>query len=123
MTAIAPGLDEVRKRTFPFPRRHFLSVSDLDPVQVKDLLDLADSFVAVNRQTAKKMDLLKGRTLINLFFEASTRTQSSFELAGERLGADVFHMSPHSWALSHGGDPTVPRGAPDPHYPAHPPVR
>jgi aspartate carbamoyltransferase catalytic subunit len=99
---IAPGIDEVRSRTFPFPRRHFLSVTDLDPPTVGQLLDLADGFVAVNRQAAKKLDLLKGRTLINLFFEASTRTQSSFELAGKRLGADVVNMSPRSSAMSKG---------------------
>ncbi len=98
----APGLDEVRARIFPFPRRHLLSVNDLDPVQVKDLLDLADGFVGLNRQAAKKTDLLKGRTLINLFFEASTRTQSSFELAGKRLGADVVNMSPRTSSISKG---------------------
>ena len=102
MTATAPGPDEVRNRIFPFPRRHFLSVVDLDPVQVKDLLDLADSFVDLNRQVAKKLDLLKGRTLINLFFETSTRTQSSFELAGKRLGADVVNMSPRTSAMAKG---------------------
>jgi len=99
---IAPGIEEVRSRTFPFPRRHFLSVTDLDPPNVAQLLDLAEGFVAVNRQTAKKMDLLKGRTLINLFFESSTRTQSSFELAGKRLGADVVNMSPRASAMSKG---------------------
>jgi aspartate carbamoyltransferase catalytic subunit len=102
MVTIAPGIDEVRARTFPFPRRHFLSVSDLDPVQVGELLDLADGFVALNRQMNKKVDLLKGRTLINLFFEASTRTQSSFELAGKRLGADVVNMSPRASSISKG---------------------
>jgi aspartate carbamoyltransferase catalytic subunit len=66
------------------------------------LLDLADQFVALNRQTNKKIDLLKGRTLINLFFEASTRTQSSFELAGKRLGADVINMSPRASSISKG---------------------
>src|SRR5271170_4629300 len=100
MTAIAPGPEEVRKQTFPFPRRHFLSVTDLDPPDVTRLLDLAEGFVALNRQTAKKLDLLKGRTLINLFFENSTRTQSSFELAGKRLGADVVNMSPRSSSMS-----------------------
>ena len=99
---VAPGIDEVRARAFPFPRRHFLSIADLDPPLVNDLLDLADGFVALNRQTAKKVDLLKGRTLINLFFEASTRTQSSFELAGKRLGADVVNMSPRVSAMSKG---------------------
>jgi aspartate carbamoyltransferase catalytic subunit len=102
MTALAPGIDEVQTRTFPFPRRHFLSVTDLDPPHVQDLLDLADGFVALNRQRAKKMDLLKGRTLINLFFESSTRTQSSFELAGKRLGADVVNMSPRASAMTKG---------------------
>ncbi|HEY7851785.1 MAG TPA: aspartate carbamoyltransferase catalytic subunit [Caulobacteraceae bacterium] len=102
MTLLAPGVDEVRSRTFPFPSRHFLSITDLDPVQVADLLTLAEGFVALNRQKNKKLDLLKGRTLINLFFEASTRTQSSFELAGKRLGADVVNMSPRASSIVKG---------------------
>jgi aspartate carbamoyltransferase catalytic subunit len=102
MTDPAPGLDEVRARTFPFPRRHFISATDLDRLEVAELLDLADGFVALNRQKAKKLDLLKGRTMMNLFFENSTRTQSSFELAGKRLGADVVNMSPRSSSMSKG---------------------
>ncbi len=102
MTAMAPGLDEVRARTFPFPHRHFLSAADLTAPDVERLLDLADGFVALNRQTSKKLDLLKGRTLMNLFFENSTRTQSSFELAGKRLGADVVNMSARSSSMSKG---------------------
>src|SRR5580698_3734555 len=102
MSMIAPGPEEVRQRTFPFPARHFLSVGDLSRNQVNDLLDLAEGFVALNRQKAKKLDLMKGRTLVNLFFEASTRTQSSFELAGKRLGADVVNMSPRSSSISKG---------------------
>ena len=102
MTPPAPGLDDVRNRTFPFPRRHFISANDLQRLEVGRLLDLADSFVALNRQKAKKLDLLKGRTLMNLFFENSTRTQSSFELAGKRLGADVVNMSPRSSSMSKG---------------------
>ena len=96
------GLNDVLGRIFPFPKRHFLSVLDLNPVEVAGLLDLADSFVSLNRQTSKKLDLLKGRTLMNLFFENSTRTQSSFELAGKRLGADVVNMSPRSSSISKG---------------------
>src|SRR6202034_2491232 len=69
---------------------------------VTALLDLADGFVDLNRQRAKKLDLLKGRTLINLFFEASTRTQSSFELAGKRRGADVVNMSPRTSSVAKG---------------------
>lgn len=102
MSAAPTGLNEVLSRTFPFPKRHFLSVVDLNPVEVTALLDLADSFVALNRQHSKKLDLLKGRTLMNLFFENSTRTQSSFELAGKRLGADVVNMSPRSSSISKG---------------------
>jgi aspartate carbamoyltransferase catalytic subunit len=102
MTAQPLGLDDVRSRTFPFPRRHFISAIDLNRVQATELLDLADSFVALNRQKAKKLDLLKGRTLMNLFFENSTRTQSSFELAGKRLGADVVNMSASSSSMSKG---------------------
>jgi aspartate carbamoyltransferase catalytic subunit len=96
------GSDEVRNRTFPFPAKHFLSINDLDPPLVDDLLALAEGFVALNRQKNKKLDLLKGRTLINLFFEASTRTQSSFELAGKRLGADVVNMSPRASSIVKG---------------------
>jgi aspartate carbamoyltransferase catalytic subunit len=102
MSTPAPGLNEVLGRTFPFPKRHFLSVLDLNEVEVANLLDLADGFVSLNRQTSKKLDLLKGRTLMNLFFENSTRTQSSFELAGKRLGADVVNMSPRSSSISKG---------------------
>jgi len=102
MSMPPPGLNEVLGRTFPFPKRHFLSVLDLNEVEVANLLDLADGFVSLNRQTAKKLDLLKGRTLMNLFFENSTRTQSSFELAGKRLGADVVNMSPRSSSIAKG---------------------
>src|SRR6201987_1200619 len=102
MSTPAPGLNEVLGRTFPFPKRHFISVLDLNEVEVANLLDLADGFVALNRQTSKKLDLLKGRTLMNLFSENSTRTQGSFELAAKRLGADVVNMSPRSSSISKG---------------------
>jgi aspartate carbamoyltransferase catalytic subunit len=102
MTSAAPGLNDVLGRTFPFPKRHFLSVLDLNEVEVANLLDLADGFVHLNRQTSKKLDLLKGRTLMNLFFENSTRTQSSFELAGKRLGADVVNMNARSSSVAKG---------------------
>jgi aspartate carbamoyltransferase catalytic subunit len=102
MNTAPPGLNEVLQRTFSFPKKHFLSATDLNEVEVANLLDLADGFVSLNRQTSKKLDLLKGRTLMNLFFENSTRTQSSFELAGKRLGADVVNMSPRSSSISKG---------------------
>jgi aspartate carbamoyltransferase catalytic subunit len=76
-----------------FTRRHLLTCDDLKAGEINALLDLADNAAEGNRQINKKRDVLRGRTLINLFFEASTRTQSSFELAGKRLGADVMNMN------------------------------
>ena len=76
-----------------FPHRHLLGIEGLSPSDITALLDLADTYVEQNRQVDKKGSVLRGRTQINLFFEASTRTQSSFELAGKRLGADVMNMS------------------------------
>jgi aspartate carbamoyltransferase catalytic subunit len=76
-----------------FTRRHLLTCEDLSASEIGALLDLADKAAEINRRIDKKRDVLRGRTLINLFFEASTRTQSSFELAGKRLGADVMNMS------------------------------
>ena len=76
-----------------FARRHLLGIEGLSRPEIENLLDLADAAVDVSRQVEKKRATLRGRTQINLFFEASTRTQSSFELAGKRLGADVMNMS------------------------------
>jgi len=94
--------DLIRARVAAFPKRHFLAAQDLDPPDVVALLDLADAFVELNRQSTKKMDLLKGRTMVNMFFENSTRTQSSFELAGKRLGADTVNMSMKSSSVAKG---------------------
>ena len=76
-----------------FTRRHLLGIEGLSRPEIENLLDLSDAAVDVSRAVEKKKTTLRGRTLINLFFEASTRTQSSFELAGKRLGADVMNMS------------------------------
>ncbi|MCB1543755.1 MAG: aspartate carbamoyltransferase catalytic subunit [Methylobacteriaceae bacterium] len=76
-----------------FPHRHLLGIEGLSRPDIEALLDLAEEAVDVSRQVEKKRATLRGRTQINLFFEASTRTQSSFELAGKRLGADVMNMS------------------------------
>ena len=76
-----------------FPHRHLLGIEGLSRSEIVSLLDLSEEAAKLSRQIAKKRDDLRGRTLINLFFEASTRTQSSFELAGKRLGADVMNMS------------------------------
>jgi len=79
--------------SFVLNRRHLLGIEGLSREEITGLLDLGEEFVDLNRQIEKKRASLRGRTQINLFFEASTRTQSSFELAGKRLGADVMNMA------------------------------
>jgi len=76
-----------------FPHRHLLAIEGLSPSEIMHVLDLANTYAEQNRQTEKKQSLLTGRTVINLFYEASTRTRTSFELAGKRLGADVINMT------------------------------
>jgi aspartate carbamoyltransferase catalytic subunit len=85
-----------------FPHRHLLGIEGLSAADIASLLDLADTYVDQNRRVDKKGSVLRGRTQINLFFEASTRTQSSFELAGKRLGADVMNMSVSSSSIKKG---------------------
>jgi len=85
-----------------FPHRHLLSCERLTANEINSILDLADRNADQNRQIDKKRDLLRGRTLINLFFESSTRTQSSFELAAKRLGADVMNMNVTTSSLNKG---------------------
>ena len=82
--------------------RHILSIAPLSREEIIAILDLADRYVELNRQIRKKQSVLSGRTQVNLFFEASTRTQSSFELAGKRLGADVMNMSVGSSSVAKG---------------------
>ena len=72
---------------------HLLGIQDLKVLEIKNILEEAQQFINLNRSKNKKLDILKGKTQINLFFEPSTRTQSSFELAGKRLGADVMSMN------------------------------
>ena len=67
-----------------------------------NILNEAKSFIKLNRSSSKKLDVLRGKTQINLFFEPSTRTQSSFDLAGKRLGADVMTMNVGNSALKKG---------------------
>ena len=90
------------KSSFVLSHRHLLGIEGLSYDDIVGLLDLAEEFVELNRQIEKKTAALRGRTLINLFFEASTRTQASFELAGKRLGADVMNMSVSSSSIRKG---------------------
>jgi aspartate carbamoyltransferase catalytic subunit len=85
-----------------YPHRHLLGINGLSPLDIELLLDRADAAVALSRQKEKKSSSLRGRTQINLFYEASTRTQSSFELAGKRLGADVMNMAVASSSVKKG---------------------
>ncbi|MHC8509972.1 MAG: aspartate carbamoyltransferase catalytic subunit [Rhodospirillales bacterium] len=85
-----------------FPHRHLLGIEGLSPGEITLLLDTSEAYVEQNRQADKKKSLLRGRTLINLFFESSTRTRTSFELAGKRLGADVINMTVATSAVRKG---------------------
>ncbi len=78
--------------SFTFPHRHLLGIEGLAPHEISGLLDLSDVYVEKNRSADRKSVALRGMTVINLFFENSTRTRTSFELAGKRLGADVINM-------------------------------
>jgi aspartate carbamoyltransferase catalytic subunit len=85
-----------------YPERHLLAIEGLHPPAIGHLLDLAESYVLLNRSGKTQRDLLRGKTLINLFFEDSTRTRTSFELAGKRLGADVINMSVSTSSVNKG---------------------
>ena len=74
-------------------QKHLLGIQDLSVNDVNIILNEAQSFISINRSKNKKIDVLRGKTQINLFFEPSTRTQSSFELAGKRLGAYFMSMN------------------------------
>ena len=71
---------------------HLLGIEGLSPETISGLLDLSENYIDQNRSIDKRRDLLSGRTVINLFFENSTRTRTSFEVAAKRLGADVINM-------------------------------
>ena len=85
-----------------YTQKHLLQIEGLEPPAIGQLLDLAESYVLLNRSGKTQRDLLRGRTLINLFFEDSTRTRTSFELAGKRLGADVINMSVSTSSVNKG---------------------
>ena len=82
--------------------KHLLGIQSLSILEAKAILDEAKKFIELNRSSSKKLDVLRGKTQINLFFEPSTRTQSSFDLAGKRLGADVMSMNMDNSAIKKG---------------------
>ncbi|MGH6618205.1 MAG: aspartate carbamoyltransferase catalytic subunit [Alphaproteobacteria bacterium] len=87
---------------YRFPHKHLLGIEGLTRKAIELILDLSDSYVEQNRRHDKKSDVLRGRTIINLFFENSTRTRTSFELAGKRLGGDVINMSVSTSSITKG---------------------
>lgn len=86
----------------PFGLNHLLGIEGLTADEINHLLDRANTMVGISRQVEKKRPTLSGRTLINLFFENSTRTQSSFEIAGKRLGMDVINMAVQTSSVKKG---------------------
>ncbi|KAJ56131.1 aspartate carbamoyltransferase catalytic subunit [Actibacterium mucosum KCTC 23349] len=85
-----------------FRQKHLLGIEPLHPEEIRTVLDLADQYVDFNRGSSKHADTLAGLTQINMFFENSTRTQASFELAGKRLGADVMNMAMQASSIKKG---------------------
>ncbi len=82
--------------------KHFLSIDGLNPSILTEILDTAESFNALPEQSVKKVPLLRGKTIVNLFFEASTRTRTTFELAAKRLSADVLNINIEASATAKG---------------------
>jgi len=85
-----------------FRQKHLLGISDLQPADITTILDLADTYADQNRASGPREKTLAGLTQINMFFEASTRTQASFEIAGKRLGANVMNMAMQASSVKKG---------------------
>src|SRR5690242_7919965 len=85
-----------------FTRRHLLGIRDLQPGEINHLLDTAETFREVSQRQIKKVPALRGRTVINLFFEPSTRTRTSFEIAAKRLSADAVNVSVSTSSVTKG---------------------
>ena len=85
-----------------FPHRHLLAIADLEPADLVQILDLADSFLEIGERAIKKVPTLRGRTVINLFLENSTRTRTSFEIAAKRMSADAVNISGSSSSTTKG---------------------
>jgi len=86
----------------PFPHRHLLGIEGLSAEDLVQLLDLAETFLEISERPIKKVPTLRGRTVLNLFLEASTRTRTSFEIAAKRLSADAVNISGSGSSTSKG---------------------
>ena len=91
-----------KKKPIKISQKHLLGIQDLSISDIGIILEEAKNFIKLNKSKNKKTNILTGKTQINLFFEPSTRTQSSFELAGKRLGADVMSMNLVNSAIKKG---------------------
>ena len=89
-------------RAVKISQNHLLGIQDISISEVSYILNESKAFIKLNKSSSKKTNVLRGKTQINLFFEPSTRTQSSFELAGKRLGADVMSMNIVNSAIKKG---------------------
>ena len=85
-----------------FNPKHILGIKDLTADEIRFILDTADSFKEINTRQIKKVPTLRGKTIVNLFFEASTRTRTSFEIAGKRLSADTINITASSSSVVKG---------------------
>jgi aspartate carbamoyltransferase catalytic subunit len=85
-----------------FPHRHVLGIEDLSRADIEHILDTSNAFLEVSRRPVRKVPTLRGKTVINLFYENSTRTRTSFELAGKRMSADVINISVASSSVTKG---------------------
>src|SRR6202158_400950 len=86
----------------PWKRKDLVSMQDIEPAEITDMLDTAESMKEIATREIKKVPALRGKTVVNLFFEASTRTRTSFEIAGKWLSADVVNISMSNSSVSKG---------------------
>src|SRR5213594_3687612 len=96
------GSNKTRLVASNFNLKHLLTIRELSADQITHLLDTADSFRDISKREIKKVPALRGRTVINLFFEPSTRTRTSFEIAAKRLSADAVNISVSTSSVSKG---------------------
>jgi aspartate carbamoyltransferase catalytic subunit len=85
-----------------FKQKHLLGIQDLSPDEILTVLDTAESFIEISTREVKKVPTLRGKTIISLFFEPSTRTRSSFELAAKRLSADIVNFNKQASSVTKG---------------------
>jgi aspartate carbamoyltransferase catalytic subunit len=99
---VLPKTKDQRPMQTTFERKHLLGIRDLSAGEITHLLDTAETFRDISRREVKKVPILRGRTVINLFFEPSTRTRTSFEIAAKRLSADAINISVSNSSVSKG---------------------